>query len=217
MERIETLRYLVFGSEFLSAFVGIIYFKKLDNWFKVFPFCLLIIFLLDITAWYFVLQKEYQININIYRYIANPFQFIYLFWIFDRIHGLKPKNMLFWICTSIFGLCWVIEYILIPKVSFDWMSLSYSINNLILIILVLYYFYKLMNSADILLFFKKRAFWFSTGVIIYYLGTFPFYGMFNVLHKNFHEIYLIYFQIVLILDITMYLLFAASFIWGKEN
>lgn len=217
MERIEIMRYMVFASELISSLVGILYLNKRDGWWRVFPFCLLIIFVLDITGWYFVIQKEYQYNINLYRYVTNPFQFIYLFWIFDKIHNLKPKNILFRISSGIFIICWIIEYIFIPKVSFDWMSLSYSVNNLILILWVMYYFYKLMNSNEILLFFKKKAFWFSTGVLIYYLGTFPFYGMFNILHKNYHEIYIIYFQVVLSLDICMYLLFAASFIWGKEN
>lgn len=60
-------------------------------------------------------------------------------------------------------------------------------------------------------------FWISLGLLIYYLGAFPYYGMRNVLAKEYKEIYITYGYIIYVLDILMYVMFTISFIWGKPN
>ncbi len=60
-------------------------------------------------------------------------------------------------------------------------------------------------------------FWVSLGLLLYYLGAFPYYGLRNVLARDFQGVYITYTYIVYVLDILMYLMFTISFIWGKPN
>jgi hypothetical protein len=217
MEKLDILRNLVFASELIAFLTGLFYFKKVNELWQIFCLYLGFTFIIEIISWYFILEKNTQVSVIIHRYFANPFQFMSLFWIFGKIVSKTKSRYIFLFGSMIFIVSWLFEYYFLQKSTFYWMSISYTVANIILIVLVLSYFYQLITSEKILIFYKLQSFWFCLGVLIYYFATFPFFGMFNYLVEHYRNVHFIYFHIVLILDIIMYLLFAASFIWGKEK
>ncbi len=60
-------------------------------------------------------------------------------------------------------------------------------------------------------------FWVSLGLLLYYLGTFPYYGLRNTFVKDFHDVFVTYTYIEYFLNSLMYLMFTISFIWGNPN
>ena len=218
METHQILRYTVIGSEILSFIVGL-YFsnKKSVRFSKIFTIYLGILCVFEITGICLLENKSWDLNAMLYKYLAFPFQFIFLFWYLSKNINIKRSQLLLFVSIMIYLISWVLEYEFISKQKHGWMSLSFTVAGLILIILIFTYFFKLIKSEAILRFYDKQSFWICLGTLIYYLGSFPFYGMLNLLYQKSPELHLIYFQIVLLLATIMYLLFAASFIWGKEK
>lgn len=82
--------------------------------------------------------------------------------------------------------------------------------------LVVMEYYKQINSDRILEFAKNPMFYTNLGVTLFYIGTLPYWAFYLQIfeHKQVWNIYTLYFQISAII---MYLMFASSFIWGKQN
>jgi hypothetical protein len=218
MKAHEILRYVVIISEILAFIVGVYYYnKKSIKFSKSFVIYLGILSILDIAGLYLLKVKLWDLNALLYKYLDFPYQFIFLFWYLSKNIGVKRRKLLLFVSIIIYVVAWVLEYEFISKQKHGWMSLSFSVAGLILIILIFIYFFKLIKSEEILKFYEKQSFWICLGTLMYYLCSFPFYGMGNYLYQKSPELHLIYFQIVLLLATTMYLLFVASFIWGKEK
>lgn len=217
MGSIELLRHCVRISEVLAFIIGLFYFDRKDSlhW-RYFPFYVGTVAAIELFGWYLATQKLYLYNNNLYRFIGFPVQFIFLFWLLSRIMAIKNNYKAFIISTSVYVLCWIAEYYFIPQEGHITMSISFSVANLILLILVFLYFHQLINSKQLLTFYRQRSFWVSLGILLYYLGGFPYYGLFNALLKN-YDFFLVYTHIILALGSLMYLCFSISFIWGKEK
>lgn len=215
MESIELLRHCVRISEILAFVIGMFCFDKKDaiHW-KLFPFYIGAVAVIELLGWYFATQKLYSENNLLYRFVGFPVQFIFLFWLLGQIIEVRYKA--FFVSTLVYVVCWILEYYFIPKEGHITMSMSFSVANLILLILVFIYFYQIINAEQLLTFYHQRSFWVSLGVLLYYLGGFPYYGLFNALLKN-YDFFLIYTHIILVLATLMYLCFSISFIWGKEK
>lgn len=206
------------GLEIVSLLFSFVYFNKFGkkNAF-IFPIYLAIIVIIETFGWFMAERGLFKQNILWYRYFGLPFQYIFFFWYFVEIINTKTTKLFFWLCLIVYLISWSLEFYFLPKEFEDKMAISNTMGSLIILILVFAYFYKLILSNDILLFYQKQSFWISVGVLIYYLGSFPFYGAGNYLYKNFENLYLIYIQVVLIFACIMYLLFTVSYIWGKEK
>ena len=202
----------------LAFIVGLYYYNKKPIQFsKSFAIYLGIVSVLELTGLYLIETESWDLNAALYKFIAFPFQFIFLFWYLSKNIDIKRNRLLLLTSIILYSMAWFMEYIFIPKQKYSWMSLSFSVASLILIIWIFIYFIRLIKSEEILYFYKKQSFWVCFGTLIYYLGSFPFYGMGNYLYLKSPNLHLIYFQIVLGFAITMYLLFAASFIWGEKE
>lgn len=218
METYKILRYVVISSEVLAFAIGVFYtIQKPIKYSKIFTVYLGIVSAMEITGLYLLETKQWDLNASLYKFLAFPFQFIFLFGLLLANIKTSRYRLILLISILLYVVSWIVEYEFISKQKHGWMSLSFTVGSLILIVLLFMYFIKLIKSEDILKFYKKQSFWVGLGILIYYLGSFPFYGMFNYIYLKSPNLHLIYFQIVLILATSMYLLFAASFIWGKEK
>ena len=218
METYKILRYIVVSSEIMAFIIGLFYYyKKTITFSKSFTIYLGIISVLEVVGLYLIEIKSWDLNATLYKYLAFPFQFGFLFWYLSKNIDVKRRELLLFVSILIYVVAWVLEYEFISKQKHGWMSLSFSVAGLILIILIFIYFFELIKSEEILKFYNKQSFWICLGTLMYYLGSFPFFGMLNYLYQKSPDLHLIYFEIVLLLATTMYLLFAASFIWGKEK
>lgn len=116
----------------------------------------------------------------------------------------------------LFLISWVLEKTVMSSNDYFFQSLSYTTGNLFILIYLVVFFRELARSEDILQFKKLTVFWVSLGLLIFYLGTFPFYGLYNELAKDMH-VFVPVAWIATILNHIMYLLFTIGFIWGKAG
>ncbi len=96
-------------------------------------------------------------------------------------------------------------------------ALSTNVGIIILMLLVVFEFRKQIKNDDILKFRDNKMFYINTAMIIFYVGTFPLYLFGNEMSNEYPKIIEIYYIYFYIANCIMYLLFAASFIWGKEE
>lgn len=204
--------------EVVSCLVGVFSFKKLKNSYWVFfPVYLFFIVLSEYVGWHLRVNHLISYNINFYNYLVIPTEFSFTFWLFYQAFKAGKYRWLPAVCTTVYFLCWIIDMAYLSKLRLSFYSFSYTIGNLVLLVLILWYFIQLVNSNAILTFRSNMMFWVSLGLLLYYLGSFPYYGLRNTIAYNFRELNITYSYIVLVLDCLMYLMFTFSFIWGKPN
>lgn len=218
MSFLEILRHSVRGIEILALVVGLFYTSSSSPK-NVRSFVVFIggIVIIELVGWYLYEYKLYQQNVWFYKYFGFPFQYIFLFTFFCKI--LFPTKWYKWVIVlvSIYIISLIVENNLLNRSGYAWMSISFTIANVLLLVLVITYIYQLAISDQIIEFKTNPIFWFSVGIFIYYLGGFPFYGMFNYLYYNFPKLHLIYYEIVMGLSCLMYVFFIIGFLWQRRN
>lgn len=199
--------------QILAAIIALLYSKKnLKSywiWFVIYLNC---IFLFDFfsneIASFILISKQ-----NIYAYFIIPLQFFFFYWLY-ALKSLKSKELF-----SIFVLIYLASFIPIElyfeklKVVF---SFNYIVGTLLLMVLVFLEFNKQIKNDAILEFAKNKMFYINIGVMLFYVGTLPFFGFYNLFLKE-PSLWNPYYVYFLISNSIMSLLFAASFIWGETK
>lgn len=204
---------LLFGLEILASLVAIIKYNSIKKtYWKWFTFYLILIFILDIllSKGIFIFPIKKQI---IYAYLTIPMQFIYFFWLY-AFKSLKNKQ-LFFVFLSIYLISFVPVELYFAKLKVVY-SFNYTIGSFLLMILVFLEFQKQIQNDDILVFQSNKMFYINVGVMLFYVGTLPFFGLYNLIVKE-PKIWNAYYLYFLLANCLMYLLFTASFIWGKPK
>lgn len=200
-------------SEGIAAFISILYFKKTKgSHYRYFSIFLIIIYLCELIGKYGDEYFTYSKN-AFYNYFVIPLEFVFLFWLY-AYKSLNQKKI-FWLFSVLFALSYLVNeiYFLKNKQIF---SFNYTFGSLLLMFLVIMEYYKQINSDNILNFAKNRMFYINLGVTLFYIGTLPFWTFYFQL-VEYKEIWGLYFSYFLISGIIMYLLFAYSLVWGKQN
>lgn len=205
--------------EGVAAVTSFIYIKKWKNtYWKWFPYYLVFIVLAEIIGTSFARHNMYIANFTFYSYLVIPVEFLFFFWVFHRAlksskHRKMPVISSFIYMASLFS-----DILYFRHYQFYYYSLSYTIGNILLLILILIFFLQLVNSDKVLHFRQNILFWVSAGMLIYYLGSCPYYGLRNLLvYKYYYTINIYYSVFVYILNCLMYLSFSFGIICGKPN
>ena len=212
-----TLQTFLFSSlnwiEIFAALTAIIYYKSVKNsYWKWFVYYLISIAFLEFMG-KFIVSHYKEFNTYYYDYLVIPLEFIFLYWLYSK-SLLKIK--LFYIFTTIY----VVSFLPHLFYSFKLLninSLSYTIGNFIMLIFVFLEFKKQIKTDEILLFKQNRMFYINCGVIIFYVGTLPLFTFYDYLAINLKDILSYYYTFFLLANCILYLLFATSFICGKQN
>ena len=210
--RPELLKLLLF-LEFISSFVALIYYNRIKKtYWKWFVLYLVVLFLSDYFIDYIVkvvcLKKQ-----QFYAFVNIPLQFLFFYWLY-AYKSLKRKE-LFWVFFLLYVLSFVPVELYFAKLKVVY-SFNYIIGSFLLMILVFLEFRKQIKNDDILEFKQNKMFYINVGIMLFYVGTLPFFGLYNLLLKE-PEIWNIYYLYFLLSNCLMYLLFTASFIWGKPK
>lgn len=197
--------------EFISAIVGLFYILKNKGTYWVwFIFYLNFIFVFDFfseeISSFLKIKKQYY-----FAYIIFPIQFIFFYWLY-AIKSLK-KISLFWSFTIIYFLSFIPIELYFSKLKVVY-SFNIVIGTILLMVLIFMEFFKQIKNDDILEFSKNKMFYINIGLVLFYVGTLPFFGLYNLLIKEI-EIWNGYYLYFMVSNCIMYLLFAASFIWGR--
>ncbi|MFP8896218.1 MULTISPECIES: hypothetical protein [Chryseobacterium] len=203
----------MYWGEAFAAIISLIYYNRVkkQHW-KYLAIYLILIFLCESAVKWG--EKPLKIDrINFHNYFVIPLQFIFFYWLYAK-ESLK-KTKLFYILTGAYLLTYILRALFFPekKVIF---SFNYNIGCLLLMALVIMEYYKQVNSSDILNFSKNKMFYINLGVTLFYIANMPFMTFNSLLWKyiDIWDIYFIYFQVS---GAVMYILFASSFIWGKQS
>lgn len=200
-------------AEGLAALASIIFFKRTKGTpYRYFSIFLIFIFCCEIFGKFAENYISYPKNL-FFNYFVIPLEFIFFYWLY-AYHSLKRKK-LFLVFSAVFILSYIPNelYFLKNKHIF---SFNYTFGSLLMMILVVMEYYKQINSDNILNFARNRMFYINLGVTLFYIGTLPFWTFYFQL-LEYREIWNLYFSYFLLSGIVMYLLFASSFIWGKQN
>jgi hypothetical protein len=201
------------NSEGIAALASIIFYKRIKNThYLYFSLFLIIIFSCELLAKYGGQYISFSKNI-MYNYFVIPLEFIFLYWLY-AYKSLNQKKI-FWIFSALFASSYIITQVYFST-NRQIFPFNYTFGSLLLMILVIMEYYKQINSDNILNFAKNRMFYINLGVTLFYIGTLPFWAFYFQLFEH-PEIWKLYFNYFLISGIIMYLLFASSFIWGKQN
>jgi hypothetical protein len=163
-----------------------------------------------------LLKEHPNLNTIYYQFFVIPFQIIYYIWLINK--NLYTKNRFLYIGIAIFILSVIVERSSILNLhGYYFNSFSYMVANIIMLANILRYFYQLSKNDRIVFFYKERMFWICLGLLIFWLGALPFFGIFNYLLKNHLPIFIIYFNVILIFNYLMYTCFLVSFLWTERE
>jgi hypothetical protein len=105
----------------------------------------------------------------------------HLFMLREMVVGKLVKKI-------VFVLLWIYPPICLANIFFiqgigNWQSYSYLIGNVMVVGLTVYYFFELFKRPTFINLIKEPAFWICSALLFYYMGSFPFLGLANLLVK----------------------------------
>lgn len=205
--------------ELVAFITGILYWNEVRNsfwkWFVV--YCG-IVFLTEVSGKLigYGLQNP-ALNANLYFFFGIPVQVLFFFWFFYQWFERKNDKLIPLIGVFIYIAAWVVELLFLREKKMWFSSFSYLIGNVIIFQMLLVCFFRFVNSNEVLYYKRSRIFWVGTGMLLFYTGTLPFYGLRNYWYFNYKEVFYPYWAATYILGSLMYLFFAFAFIWGKQK
>lgn len=218
MTKLEIAKELVKLFEIIACITGFIYWNKLksSHW-KWLPVYLAAIILVEITGSFLENTKVAAWNIYLFKFIGFPLQFLFFIWLFYK-ERVIPKKLIA-ISSLLFYLLTIgAEEFLLAGKKLPFFSLSYLAGCIILLIGCILYFSKLIRSESILFFKQDIMFWVCLGIVVFYIATFPYYGLFYTLaQKKYRYIHLAYTWASCFLDYLMYIFFTIGFICYKPK
>lgn len=199
--------------EFIAALVSLIYIPKCKRTYWIwFIFYLNFIFVFDYFSEqisnFLMIKKQFY-----FAYFIIPVQFLFFYWLY-AVKSLR-KIKLFWI----FSITYLLSFIPI-ELYFSKLKVVYSFNlvigTILLMFLIFLEFLKQIKNDDILEFSKNKMFYINIGLVLFYVGTLPFFALYNLLINEL-QIWNAYYLYFMISNCVMYLLFSISFIWGRTK
>ena len=171
------------GLEFISALVAFIYlFKLRKTYWKWFSLYLIFIFCQEFF-WKFTpfdvpIRKQ-----DYYAFIGIPIQYLFFYWLY-ALKSLEKKK-LFFLCASIYLITFIPMEIFKEEIK-TLSSINLTLGSILLMFLIVLEFLKQIRNDNILMFKTNKMFYINAGVIIFYIGTYPFSAFYNQLleHPN---------------------------------
>ncbi len=204
--------------EAAACLAGFINYRKFrGTYLSMFVFYLLFIVAAEGIGEYLINHDLDHANKIFYNYLVIPGEFLFFFWLFYQTFKASKLQWIPVACTAIYIVAWLVDALHFSKLQFFFYSISYSIGNLLLLVLILRFFGTMITSNLILSFSRQLMFWICLGLLIFYLGSFPFYGLRNTLAYNYLSLYISYCYIVYALNYLMYLTFIIGYIWADPN
>jgi hypothetical protein len=206
----------LFFFELVACIAGLACYKKIRHSFwKIFPLYLVFVVLAEQTGNYLRLHYPLEVNVHFYSYFEIPVEFVFFFTLFRLADKRNRYNWISLLCMGTYLACWLVEILLKKPIFFYYFS--YTVGNLLLLILILRFFIRLVTSDGIITFKRNMLFWVSLGLLIFYLGSFPYFALVEFMANKYPDLIYTYKDITYFLNCFMYLMFTFSFIWGKPT
>ncbi len=204
--------------ELLAGLVGIAcYYKKRNSIWFILALFLIILFGFEVIAVWLNKHEMYKSNSIMYKWIVIPLLFGAYHYIFYHITTgtIKKYAIIFYL---LFACLVIFENLFLSKTHNYQISLSISVGCISLLYFSLHYFLQLVKTDELLYFKTSMAFWFCCGLLLFYLGSFPYLTFFNSLAISKDKTVATYYRwIFIFLNYIMYLLFTLGFICSKPK
>jgi hypothetical protein len=216
MRTLLTLKECIVFAEAMAAVAGFITWRKWKgSYYQWLPFYLAAITICECVGYYLGAAKNYEALKILYSWFVIPLEISFICWIFYK---RMPERSTIIISLWLFYLLLLgLDFFYFNSKDYILMSVSYTAGNAIILFLVLAFFSRLMSGSGILYFKSDILFWVSAGLLLFYLGTFPYYCLYNIMAKQYMPVFIGYTWVMICLNYIMYLLFTAGFIWGKAR
>lgn len=218
-QAIANIKIALFITETLTAIVALRNWNKFkDSYWRYFPMYLTWICLAEWVGFISSKYEESEFNPILYIFFVEPSEYLFFVWLTSNIVETKRYKKTIFVCFSVFFLAIVFaEYRYLSSKTYFFMSLSNSVGTLFLLIMILRCLYDFVFSDKILRYRNSLEFWVIIGITLFYLLSFPFYGMWNILLSKYYDIFIIYNSVALILSIMMYISFSIGILWSKPT
>lgn len=202
--------YVLLFCEGMASLISLMYWNKNKNIeLKYFSLYLTFIFLVECLGKVSQYMQWNQFNLHLFLDFVIPIEFLFCFWFLSKLNNSSriKKTVVVFSITYLIAL--IFDNIIVTNTYFN--EISYTLGNLYLLILIIINLLKLISSDDIINFQTNPFFYIYIGLLIFYLGTFPFYGFKNLwaFNKNIRNYYG---YVALALNCVMYCMFTISFI-----
>ena len=209
------LQYGLHVFEISACVAGFLSWKKIRNsYWKWFAIYLAVIVAVEIVG--FITQHNRPVNTAVFNYFGIPVQFFFLAWLFHLYFAETRKSWWPLIGAVIYLGAWVVD-IFTDKAPTWFTSFSYTVGNITLLVTIIIFFLRFIHSDEILNYRHSMMFLVSLGLLVFYLGTFPYYALRNTIYYKSRPLFYIYWAISLLLDWLMYIFFCIAFIWGRPK
>lgn len=215
VEFLKIILYCAEGITFLSALYKLL--TTHINEYKKLTFYFFFIIISEQIGAFLVSKDLFNITKYWYNFIVIPVEFFFFYWFLLRHFNSKKDRIIAKTGIVILLFGFVIDCFFFYNSKAIFISLSYTLGNFILLILVLLYFKNLIHSKRILNFTTELEFWICLGLLIFYLCTFPFFGLYNYFLENYPIEFRFYYIVMLVLNIVMYLIFSFGILWTKPK
>lgn len=215
MKELQTILYNLFPYvEFICAIVGIIYYKRLKDtywkWFVIYVVFIAIVELINIYVLvHFLNNRKYY-----YGFFVIPIEFLFFYWLYAKKSLQSTK--LYWISNTVYIAFYILNLFTLNQVRYI-SSMTYTVGVFILAIMIYFEFMKQIKSDEILNFKTNKMFYINIAVMLFYIGTLPFFAYDKYLFENMNELWENYKTFFLFSVNIMYILFIMSFLWGKPR
>jgi hypothetical protein len=216
MSKITLLRILLNIIEVVTLITAIYCYKKNKSQTKFIFYFAFIVFAETIGK-IFDLYRYLELTKYWYNFIVIPIEFFFWYFFLLNVFNNKKEKLIVKIGIVLLACSFIIEWLFFYDAKAVFISLSYTFGNLILLLLILIYFKQLIHSKRILAFDKEIEFWMCSGLLLFYLGTFPMFGLYNYFLVNYPDDLKNFYIVMLVLNCLMYSLFSIGMLWTKQK
>lgn len=216
MTTLKFLKYFLNFTEIIAFLISVYVYKKTTKCSQL-NYYFFIIMTVELFGRISAEIHQTKISNLLYNYFIIPLEFFFWYWFFYQHFKEKNEKLIIKTGMLLLAISFIVEWLFFYDAKAVFISLSYTLGNLILLLFILMYFKNLIHSKRILTFDKELEFWICCGLLIFYLGTFPMFGLYNYFLNNYPQELRVYYVVMLILNSLMYLLFSFGMLWTKPK
>ena len=204
--------------ELIAGLTGIVfYFKKRRVIWFAFAVFLVCLFGMEVLGQWLGQQKMVIANTNLYKWFIIPLLFTSYHLMYYSFSSKKVKPFIIY-SLFVFILMALIENLYLSKQHFYTISITLGYGCTAILLFSLNYFFWLLKDDALLHYRYSMPFWFCTGLLVFYLGSFPYLVLFNSLGFSVNKAaYNLFRWCFIFLNYIMYLLFTIGFLWSKPK
>lgn len=187
-----------------------LYFRRgIPLYLKPFPPFLVITLVIEIVGW-ILRGKEIDTNLMYFLFIAFEFVF-YLYMLYLIIRRTRAKKVILSM-VFIYPVLALLSIFVIEAKVFP--SISYSIGCLLIVGVCIYYFFELFRYPSSTSLLREPAFWICTGLLFFYICSFPLFGLYKLLYSASSTIMNNISTILDVMNVFLYTFFTTAFLCG---